>query len=118
MEVCNAFHASRQAVGQHVVARVKPWQLSKLCILLVCTLSITKASALPLILCFWLLPLQGYAVVDGVFGAIASRQLELELMHVWSAGLMHLNHTHLVNRGETTLLAKSQVRQLHRLCRA
>jgi hypothetical protein len=52
---------------------------------------------------------QGYAVVDGVFGPISSHRLQLELLHVHQSGLMHLNHTHLVTKGETKLLAKSQV---------
>lgn len=55
--------------------------------------------------------MQGYAVVDGVFGPGLSHQLQQELLRIYQSGLMHLNHTHLVNKGQTHLLAKSQIQE-------
>lgn len=37
------------------------------------------------------------------------QQLKQELLQVYSRGLMHLNHTHLVSKGNTTLLPKAQI---------
>lgn len=55
--------------------------------------------------------MQGYAVVDGVFGPSIITQLQQELEAVYNQGLMHLNHTHLVAKGTTTLLPKSQIHE-------
>lgn len=52
---------------------------------------------------------QGYAVVDNVFGSTTVQRLKQELLSVYSQGLMHLNHTHLVSKGATKLLPKSQI---------
>jgi hypothetical protein len=55
--------------------------------------------------------LQGYAVVDNVFGSQTVQQLKQELLSVYDQGLMHLNHTHLVSKGATKLLPKSQIHE-------
>jgi hypothetical protein len=52
---------------------------------------------------------QGYAVVDNVFGRTTVARLKQELLSVYGQGLMHLNHTHLVSKGATKLLPKSQI---------
>jgi hypothetical protein len=54
---------------------------------------------------------QGYAVIDNVFGSDTTAQLKQELLSVYSQGLMHMNHTHLVNKGATKLLKKSQIHE-------
>jgi hypothetical protein len=43
--------------------------------------------------------MQGFAVVDNVFGNIVTHQLKLEVERLYSSGMMHLNHTHLVQQG-------------------
>lgn len=50
-------------------------------------------------------------MVDSVFGPALTQQLQQELKHVYQSGHMHLNHTHLVNKGQTHLLAKSQIQE-------
>lgn len=37
------------------------------------------------------------------------QQLRQELLSVYGSGLMHVNHTHLVSKGSTKLLRKSQI---------
>lgn len=56
---------------------------------------------------------QGYAVIDNVFGSATVQRLKQELLSVYSQGLMHLNHTHLVSKGATKLLPKSQIQVCH-----
>ncbi|KAF8068329.1 EGLN3 [Scenedesmus sp. PABB004] len=53
---------------------------------------------------------RGHTVVDGVLGAPAAAALEAELRGLHARGLMHANHTHLVDaRGGTSLLAKAAI---------
>lgn len=53
--------------------------------------------------------LQGYVVVDNVFGSELTRQLQQELLQLHSSGRMHLNCTHLVRGNTTQLLEKSSI---------
>jgi hypothetical protein len=68
-------------------------------------------SSRPSLHSYCLLLHQGYAVIDNVFGSDTTAQLKQELLSVYSQGLMHMNHTHLVNKGATKLLKKSQIHE-------
>jgi hypothetical protein len=83
-------------VRASVTGRAHQWQRAQLCA------SHTRRT-----------PAQGYAVADGVFGPTVARQLKRELLQVYSRGLMHHNHTHIVARaaGTTQLLPKAHIHE-------
>ncbi|KXZ55880.1 hypothetical protein GPECTOR_2g1431 [Gonium pectorale] len=54
---------------------------------------------------------QGYAVVDGVFGADTAARLRSEVVALYDQGLMHKNCTHLVRDNATTLVEKSHIHE-------
>lgn len=51
----------------------------------------------------------GFAIVDGVFGAQWAGRLRSEIQSLRDSGQLHLNCTHLVKNGATELLEKSSI---------
>ncbi len=55
--------------------------------------------------------MQGYAVVDGLFGQAVTKELRREILGLRSSNAMHKNSTHLVKGDTTKLLEKEHIHE-------